>query len=94
MLQTYTCHPVLQANRAASVTAGMGRGRLHLGVGPSHKPPIEDMFGLSYATPGRHTEEYVQVLSPLLRGQGVEFHGDEFDVVLPGPVSPRPSPCR
>jgi F420-dependent oxidoreductase-like protein len=92
VLQTYTCHPVLQVNRAASVTAGMGRPGFILGLGPSHKPPIEDMFGLSYATPGRHTEEYLQVLSPLLRGQGVEFHGDEFDVVLPGPVSPPPFP--
>ncbi len=92
VLQTYTCHPVLQVNRAASVTAGMGRAGFILGLGPSHKPPIEDMFGLSYATPGRHTEEYLQVLSPLLRGQGVEFHGDEFDVVLPGPVSPPPFP--
>ena len=92
VLQTYTCHPVLQANRAASVTAGMGRAGFILGLGPSHKPPIEDMFGLSYATPGRHTEEYLQVLSPLLRGQAVEFHGEEFDVVLPGPVSSPPFP--
>src|SRR5215210_8586801 len=60
VLQTYTCHPVLQANRAASVAAGMGRAGFTLGLGPSHQPAIEDAYGLSYSTPGRHTEEYVR----------------------------------
>ena len=92
VLQTYTCHPVLQANRAASVAAGMGRAGFTLGLGPSHRPAVEDAYGLSYATPGRHTEEYVRVLAPLLRGETVEHHGDEFDVVLEGRVSPPPHP--
>src|SRR6476659_10665358 len=52
VLQTYTCHPVLQANRAASTAAAMGRPGLTIGLGPSHKPAIEDAYGLSYATPG------------------------------------------
>src|SRR4051812_10972405 len=38
VLQTYTCHPVLQANRGASTAAAMGRPGLVLGVGPSHQP--------------------------------------------------------
>src|SRR6187399_844763 len=46
VLQTYTCHPVLQARRAASVVGAMGRNGFTLGVGPSHKPPIEDMLGI------------------------------------------------
>lgn len=92
VLQTYTCHPVLQVNRAASTAAGMGRAGLTLGLGPSHQPLIESTYGLSYATPGRHTEEYLQVLSPLLRGEPVTHHGDEFDVVVPGPVAPLPFP--
>ena len=41
VLQTYTCHPVLQANRAAAVVAAMGRAGFTLGVGPSHQPVIE-----------------------------------------------------
>jgi F420-dependent oxidoreductase-like protein len=90
VLQTYTCHPVLQAGRAATVAAAIGEpGRFTLGVGPSHQPVIEDILGLSYATPGRHTDEYVQVLTQLLRGEQVTFTGDEFrvnagPVVLPG----------
>jgi F420-dependent oxidoreductase-like protein len=80
VLQTYTCHPMLQANRAASVAAAMGRPGFTLGVGPSHRPAIEDAYGLSYATPGRHTEEYVRVLAPMLRGEAVSFDGDEYRV--------------
>src|SRR5690242_4586135 len=58
VLQTYTCHPVLQANRAASTAAAMERPGLTLGVGPSHKPVIEDAYGLPYDGVGGHTEEY------------------------------------
>ncbi|HSL59815.1 MAG TPA: TIGR03564 family F420-dependent LLM class oxidoreductase [Acidimicrobiales bacterium] len=80
VLQTYTCHPVLQANRAAAVAAAMGRPGFTLGVGPSHRPAIEDAYGLSYATPGRHTEEYVTVLTRLLAGESVDHHGEELTV--------------
>jgi F420-dependent oxidoreductase-like protein len=81
VLQTYTCHPALQASRAAAVVAAMNwPGRFTLGVGPSHQPVIEGMHGMSYATPGRHTEEYVQILAALLRGEPVSFRGEEFMV--------------
>ena len=81
VLQTYTAHPVLMASRALSVAGAIGTpGRFTLGIGPSHHPVIEGMFGLSYATPGRHTDEYVQVLAALLRGEQVSFSGDEFRV--------------
>lgn len=80
VLQTYTCHPVLQANRAAATVNAMGRPGLTLGVGPSHRPVVEDMLGLSYAHAGRHTEEYVQILTGLLKGEPVQFEGDDFRV--------------
>ncbi|MEO6318912.1 MAG: TIGR03564 family F420-dependent LLM class oxidoreductase [Acidimicrobiales bacterium] len=86
VLQTYTAHPVLQANRAASVVDGMGRPGFTLGIGPSHQPPIEDAYGLSYDHPGRHTEEYVRVLTGLLRGEAVAFDGDDFRVHAAGPA--------
>src|SRR4051794_10754940 len=83
VLQTYTCHPVLQANRAASTAAAMGRAGLTLGVGPSHKPVIEDAYGLSYDGVGAHTEEYVSILTTLLRGEGVSHKGEHFRVEIP-----------
>ncbi|HKY65354.1 MAG TPA: TIGR03564 family F420-dependent LLM class oxidoreductase [Acidimicrobiales bacterium] len=81
VLQTYACHPVLQATRAAAAAAAIGtRGRLTVGVGPSHRPVVEGVLGLSYDTPGRHTDEYVRVVAPLLRGEEVRLDGDDFHV--------------
>jgi F420-dependent oxidoreductase-like protein len=81
VLQTYPCHPSLMAARAASVASAIGvPGRFTLGVGPSHQPQVEGQLGDSYATPGRHTDEYVQVLAALLRGEEVRFAGAEFQV--------------
>jgi F420-dependent oxidoreductase-like protein len=78
VLQTYTSHPVLQANRIAAASFSMGRPGFTLGVGPSHRPVIEGMFGMSYDTAGRHTEEYVRILAALLRGERVDVTGDEL----------------
>jgi alkanesulfonate monooxygenase SsuD/methylene tetrahydromethanopterin reductase-like flavin-dependent oxidoreductase (luciferase family) len=81
ILQTYACHPILQATRAAAVAVAIGTPRrFTLGIGPSHQPFIEGMLGVSYDTPGRHTEEYVQIVAPLLRGETVGFSGEEFRV--------------
>jgi F420-dependent oxidoreductase-like protein len=86
ILQTYPCHPVLQATRAVAAAAAIGQpGRFTLGVGPAHEVVIAGMLGLSYEHPGRHTEEYVEVLAALLRGEGVAFAGEEFRVRA-GPI--------
>lgn len=79
IVQTYPCHPVLQASRAAAVASAIGEPRFTLGIGPSHRPVIES-YGLSYAHPGRHTEEYVKILTTLLRGESVDFQGEDFRV--------------
>lgn len=78
VLQTYPCHPVLQANRAVAAANAVGRPGLTLGVGPSHQPVIEGMFGLSYDHPGRNTEEYLRILAPLLRGEPVDVEGQDW----------------
>ena len=81
VLQSYACHPVLQASRANAAATAIGvPGRFTLGVGPSHQGPIENGLGLSYATPGQHTEEYVQIVTGLLRGEQVSFAGRGFQV--------------
>jgi F420-dependent oxidoreductase-like protein len=91
VLQTYTAHPVLQAARATSVAAALGRPGFTLGLGPSHEPVIADRYGLSYDHPGRHTEEYLRVLAPLLRGEPVSFAGADFKVNA-DPPTPTPLP--
>ena len=50
---------------------------------------IEGSFGISYANAGRHTEEYVTILTQLLHGEAVEFRGDDFDVRLGAPAHRR-----
>ena len=81
VLQSYTTHPALMAMRSAAVVAAMGSpGRFTLGIGPSHRPVIEDMLGMDYDTAGRHTDEYVRIVATLLRGEAVSADGDEFRV--------------
>ena len=60
-----------QANRAASVVDAMGRPGFTLGIGPSHEKWVTMLYGMSCDNPGRSTEEYVQILTTLLRGEGV-----------------------
>jgi F420-dependent oxidoreductase-like protein len=91
VLQTYPCHPLLQANRAASVANAMGRG-FTLGIGPSHRELIEGLYGLPYERPGQNTEEYTQILGQLLRDDAVDFDGGEWRTHSPGVRAEHPVP--
>ena len=65
--------------RVAAVVDAMARPGFTLGIGPSHEPLIRNVFGLPYDHPGRSTEEYLQILSPLLRGEDADFDGHDWD---------------
>jgi alkanesulfonate monooxygenase SsuD/methylene tetrahydromethanopterin reductase-like flavin-dependent oxidoreductase (luciferase family) len=67
VLQTYPCHPQLQANRVKAVSAAIGRP-VTLGIGPSHQQVVERM-GYRYEHIARHIEDYVTALSELLGGE-------------------------
>lgn len=84
VLQTYPVHPLLQANRAASVADAMGRSGFTLGIGPSHAPVVEGVFGYSYERPGRNTEEYLRILCGVLRGEVVDLDGEEWSAHTEG----------
>lgn len=64
VLQTYTSHPVLQANRIKAVASAIGRP-VTLGIGPSHEIVVERL-GFSYRGVARHVEEYVSAVTELL----------------------------
>src|SRR2546428_7395258 len=72
-------HPLTLAQHALTAQAASG-GRLALGIGLSHQPVVEDMMGLSYASPARYMEEYLSVLHPLFREGRVDFAGQVFSV--------------
>jgi F420-dependent oxidoreductase-like protein len=78
VLQTYPCHPLLQAKRIASAVDAMGRPGFTLGIGPSHEPLIRGVYGLSYDHPGRSTEEYLRIVTALLRGEDADFDGHDW----------------
>jgi F420-dependent oxidoreductase-like protein len=86
VLQTYPCHPLLQARRAASVAAAMGRPGFTLGLGAAHKWDINGIYGLSYERPGLNTEEYLHVLASLLRDGTADITGEEWSVHNPFPA--------
>lgn len=86
VLQTYPCHPLLQANRAVATADAMGRPGFVLGLGPSHQPLIRDVYGLSYDHPGRNTEEYLTIVTTLLRGEQVDFSGRDWSAHTAGPM--------
>ena len=92
VLQTYPCHPLLQANRAASVVDAMGRPGLTLGIGPSHRPLVEGVYGYDYRHPGRNTEEYVRILTGVLAGETVDVDGDDWTAHTGGRAVPPSHP--
>ncbi|MET0728004.1 MAG: TIGR03564 family F420-dependent LLM class oxidoreductase [Acidimicrobiales bacterium] len=92
VLQTYPCHPLLQANRAASVVDAMGRPGFTLGIGPSHRPLVEGVYGYAYDHPGRSTEEYLQILTGLLAGEPVDVDGADWTAHTAGRSVPPSHP--
>ena len=91
---TYPRHPTAIAQQAMTTAAATG-DRFTLGIGLSHQVVIENMLGLSYAQPARHMREYLEVLMPLLRGEAVNFDGEEYSVhglaITIGGIEPVPT---
>jgi F420-dependent oxidoreductase-like protein len=88
---TWTRHPLVLAAEALTAQAAV-QGRLTLGIGPSHQMIVEGRFGHRWHRPGRHVEEQLDVLSPALRGEAVDVHGETVTAVggLTVPDTPAP----
>jgi 5,10-methylenetetrahydromethanopterin reductase len=76
VVPTYTRHPNVMAQQALTSNAA-SRGRLILGIGPSHRPVIERL-GFSYDHAARHIREYVTILRALTTDGKVDFQGKAF----------------
>lgn len=70
-------HPAAAAKQAATISAAAGR-RFKLGVGPSHEPVIELMYGLSYARPAARMREYARVLRDFADTSTSSFSGEMY----------------
>ena len=92
VVPTYPRHPAVLAAQALTTQAACD-GRLTLGIGLSHQPIIEGMYGLSFDKPVRHLREYLEVLMPLVDQQPASFQGEtlagQIAVDVPG-ASPVP----
>lgn len=76
VVPTYPRHPMALAQQALTVSQISG-GRLDLGIGLSHKPVVEGMWGMSFDRPVKHMSDYLKILMPLLTEQSVS-HGGEL----------------
>ena len=89
IVPTYPRHPLVMASQALALEQ-LAPGRLRLGIGPSHRPVIEGMFGLGFERPLAHLREYVGILRALLHEGAVNVAGEQLTararIDAPAPV--------
>ena len=79
VVPTYPRHPFVMAQQALTTQVITG-GRFTLGIGPSHNFVIEDMLGMEYDRPGKHTREYLTILQDLIQRGKSDFKGEFYRV--------------
>ncbi len=75
VVPTYPRHPFVMAEQARTVNLLSG-GRFSLGIGLSHQPVVEGMWGVSFDKPLRHAREYLDALMPLIRSENTRAKGE------------------
>jgi 5,10-methylenetetrahydromethanopterin reductase len=68
-------HPMQLAQRALTLSLISG-GRFTLGIGMSHRPVVEGVWGVPFDKPVRQMREYLDGLQPLLRGEPAAATGE------------------
>ena len=74
VIPTYPRHPMMLAQQALTVNQ-VSNGRLDLGIGLSHKPVVEGMWGISLDAPVGHMSDYLQILMALLHDGTISYGG-------------------
>jgi probable F420-dependent oxidoreductase len=84
-------NPALLAKMAHTLDE-ISRGRVILGVGAGWHEPEFDAFGYAFDHRVDRMEEALQILRPLLKGEGVDFAGKHYQVkdCVITPLGPRP----
>lgn len=78
----FTRHPLSMAAQALTVQAVAG-GRLTLGLGLSHKPVVEGMFGIGFEKPAKRMREYLQILRQVFDNGNAALQGEFYRVAAP-----------
>jgi len=89
IVPTYPRHPIVMAQQALAIH-DLAPGRLRLGIGPSHRPIMEDSYGLEMTSPLSYLREYVTVLRGLLGEGHIDYHGTFFQVRATSRTAPIP----
>lgn len=74
---TWPRHPIVTAQQV-QVIAKIGPARFRLGLGPSHRPTMEEIFGIQFHTPLTNLREYVHIVKTLLREGKIDFDGKHY----------------
>lgn len=85
----YGRHPITLAAEALAIH-DLAPGRVRLGTGSSHRPVIEDSYGIPMVKPLAYLREYLTILRGLLWEGNVDFQGEFFRVksALPATITP------
>ncbi len=75
VVPTYPRHPMVMAEQALTTNMLTG-GRFNLGVGLSHQPVVEGMWGFDFDKPVRHAREYLDALVPLMNLEAARAEGE------------------
>jgi F420-dependent oxidoreductase-like protein len=84
IVPTYPRHPLVLAQQALALH-DLAPDRLRLGIGPSHRFVIENIYGLQHNKPLAHLREYVEVLRSALWEGKVDHRGHFYNVVATMP---------
>lgn len=79
IVPAYPRHPIALAAQALTVDIATGH-RFRLGVGASHRPTVEGVYGLEYTSPAQFLEEYLTIVRELLTTRRSSFEGRFFAV--------------
>jgi F420-dependent oxidoreductase-like protein len=88
ILPTYPRHPLTVVAQVSAFNE-LAPGRLRLGIGASHRPTIEGIYGIEMTAPLAHTREYVSVLRAALWTGKVDVHGHFYRVTASQPGTAR-----
>ncbi|MGB5757276.1 MAG: LLM class flavin-dependent oxidoreductase, partial [Acidimicrobiales bacterium] len=73
----YGRHPLGLAQMVRTAQSALS-GRFTLGIGPSHREPVEGALGLSWDHPLGYTREFLDGLQPLLAGRPASAQGRQL----------------
>jgi F420-dependent oxidoreductase-like protein len=72
--QTWPRHPIAIASQCIAMHQ-LAPGRFRIGLGPSHQPAVEGMYGVEYKKPLLNLREYLYTVQAILKQGEVSYDG-------------------